>query len=192
MHATSDDNSPLPSPLPSRWSRFAKRIRETLRPHATVDRTARLSPRRKIFLGRRALVCEYVIIRAGESPVEIGQFSQVGPFTVILGGVGVRIGNNVMIGPHCCIAAGSHDHRQVERPMRFAGDLAKGPIIVEDNVWIGANVTLTDGVRIGRDAVVGANSVVTKNVAPYDVVGGVPARVLGNRLERAAMASRAA
>ena len=168
--------------LTSWWSRVRTGM---TRARFTVDRTARLSNRRMIKLGHRALVCEYVIIRAGDAPVEIGAFSQVGPFTVILGGVGVRIGDNVMIGPHCCIAAGSHDHVQVARPMRFAGNLAKGPIVIEDNVWIGANVTLTDGVRIGRDAVVGAGSVVTKNVGPYEIVGGVPARVLGNRLHRA-------
>jgi acetyltransferase-like isoleucine patch superfamily enzyme len=161
--------------------RLRKRARELLRPRVSIDRTARLSPKRMIHLGRRALVCEYVIIRAGDAPVEIGQFSQIGPFTVVLGGVGVRIGDNVMIGPHCCIAAGNHDYKQIEKPMRFAGNLAKGPIVIEDNVWIGANVTITDGVRIGRDAVVGAGSVVTKDVAPYDIVGGVPARVLGNR-----------
>jgi acetyltransferase-like isoleucine patch superfamily enzyme len=167
-------------------------ICEWLRPRTSVDRTARLYGKDSIRLGRRSLVCEYVIIRAGEEPVEIGAFSQIGPFTVILGGVGVKIGDNVMIGPHCCIAAGSHDYVQVERPMRFAGDLSKGPIVVEDNVWIGANVTLTDGVRIGRDAVVGAGSVVTKDVAPYEIVAGAPARVIGNRLERAKEAKRAA
>ncbi len=173
---------------PSHWSRVSRVVREFLRPRVSVHRTARLSNRKMIQLGRRALVCEYVIIRAGEVPVKIGQFSQIGPFTVILGGVGVCIGDNVMIGPHGCIAAGTHDHKQIDRPMRFAGDLSKGPIVVEDNVWIGANVTLTDGVRIGRDAVIGANSVVTKDVAPYDIVGGVPARVIGNRRDRAAAA----
>jgi acetyltransferase-like isoleucine patch superfamily enzyme len=163
-----------------------------MQPRASIDRTARLYGKNNIRVGRRCLICEYVIIRAGDELVEIGAFCQVGPFTVILGGVGVKIGDNVMIGPHCCIAAGSHDYVQVERPMRFAGDLSKGPIVVEDNVWIGANVTLTDGVRIGRDAVIGAGSVVTRDVAPYDIVAGVPARVIGNRLERANAAKRAA
>jgi acetyltransferase-like isoleucine patch superfamily enzyme len=183
-------------PEPSRWARLRRRVRKALQPRVSVDRTARLSPRKGVKLGFRALVCEYVIVRAGDTPVEIGKFSQVGPFTVILGGSGVRIGDNVMIGPHCCLAAGNHDYRQVERPMRFAGDLSAGPIVVEDNVWIGANVTVTDGVRIGRDSVVAANSVVTRDVAPYDIVAGVPARVIGNRLEaaraRAAAAAEAA
>lgn len=169
-----------------------EKLRRWMRPRMSIDRSARLQGKSNIRLGRRALVCEYVIIRAGEYPVEIGAFSQVGPFTVILGGVGVKIGDNVMIGPHCCIAAGSHDYVQIERPMRFAGDLSKGPIVIEDNAWIGAGVTLTDGVRIGRDAVVGAGSVVTKDVAPYDIVAGAPARVIGNRIDRERVSKHAA
>jgi acetyltransferase-like isoleucine patch superfamily enzyme len=167
------------------WGRLRKRVRNLLRRRVSVHRTAMLYNKRMIRLGRRALLCEHVIIRAGDTPVEIGEFTQVGPFTVILGGSGVKIGANCLIAPHVCIAAGNHDYKQVERPMRFAGDLSAGPVVVEDNVWIGAHVTITDGVRIGRDAVVAAGSVVTKDVAPYDIVGGVPARVLGNRLELA-------
>lgn len=168
------------------------RFRKWMRPRVSVHRTASLPRGAGIRLGRRALICEHVIIRAGETPVEIGAFAQVGPFTVIFGGSGVRIGDNVMIGPHTCIASGSHDFHQVVRPMRFAGDTSKGPIVIEDNVWIGANVTITDGVRVGRDAVIGAGSVVTNDVAPYDIVAGVPAKAIGNRLHRAAASQRQA
>jgi acetyltransferase-like isoleucine patch superfamily enzyme len=147
----------------------------------SIHPTASLNRREMIHLGRRAQVGEYAIIRAHDHPVEIGAFSQVGPFTVILGGFGVTIGDNVMIAPHVVIAAGNHDYLQTEKPMRFAGNLSKGPIVIEDNVWIGANVTITDGVRIGRDAVIGANSVVTRDVGAFDVVGGMAARVLFNR-----------
>jgi acetyltransferase-like isoleucine patch superfamily enzyme len=82
------------------------------------------------------------------------------------------------------IAAGDHDYLQTEKPIRFAGNITKGPIIIEDNVWIGANCTITDGVRIGRDAVIAANSVVTTDVAPYDLVGGAPAKFISNRKNR--------
>jgi maltose O-acetyltransferase len=177
---------PTQPTTPSLWQQWRKRARNLMRRRVTIHRTARLSHRRNIRLGRRALICEYAIIRGGDALVEIGHFSQIGPFTVIFSGSGVTIGDNVMIGPHCCIASGGHDFHQVEKPMRFAGNLTKGPIVIEDNVWIGANVTVSDGVRIGRDAVVGAGSVVTKDVAPFDIVAGVPARVMGNRLERAA------
>jgi len=165
---------------------FAQHAHRRLRPcekqgGVSIHPTAILQRREMIHLGRRAQVGEYAIIRAHDRQVEIGAFSQVGPFTVILGGMGVTIGDNVMIAPHVVIAAGNHDYVQTEKPMRFAGNLSKGPIVIENNVWIGANVTITDGVRIGRDAVIGANSVVTRDVKPFDVVGGVAARVLFNR-----------
>lgn len=147
----------------------------------SVHRTAVLEKRSLVRIGKGAEIKDYVIIRTYENPVAIGDYVQINPFTVIYGGSGVQIGNNVMIAPHCMIAAGDHDFRQTEKPIRFAGNISKGPIIIEDNVWIGANCTITDGVRIGKDAVVAANSVVTRDVEPYDIVGGVPARKIGNR-----------
>ncbi|MGP8200416.1 MAG: acyltransferase [Limisphaerales bacterium] len=133
-----------------------------------------------LLIGDGAEIGDYVVIQSPRGSVTIGQFTQINHFTVIYGGE-VHIGNNVMIAPHVMIAAGDHDFIQTEKPMRFAGELSKGPIRIEDNVWIGSNCTITDGVTIGRDAVVGANSVVTQDVGPYDIVGGVPARVIRNR-----------
>lgn len=146
-----------------------------------VHKTAVLEDRKLIKIKRRAEICDHVIIRTGGSPVIIGEYTQINPFTVIYGGSGVYIGNNVMVAPHCMIAAGDHDYKQIAKPIRQAGNLSKGPIIIEDGVWIGANCTITDGVTIGHDSVVAANSVVTKDVAPYDIVGGTPAKVIANR-----------
>lgn len=146
-----------------------------------VHPTAQLDDINLIEIKENAEIQDYVIIRTYHNPVKIGANSQINPFTVIYGGSGVFLGDNVMIAPHCMIAAGDHDFKQTDTPIRFAGTLTKGPIIIEDNVWIGANCTITDGVKIGKDAVVAANSVVTKDVAPYDIVGGAPAKVLGNR-----------
>lgn len=151
------------------------------RKRVIIHKTARLERTSLIKLGNKVEINDYVIIRTSVNQVVIGDFTQINPFTVIYGGSGVVIGKNVMIAPHCMLAAGDHDYKQTEIPIRFAGNISNGPIIIEDNVWIGANCTITDSVRIGRDAVVAANSVVTKNIAPYDIVGGVPARVIGNR-----------
>lgn len=143
--------------------------------------TSILEDRKLISLGNNSEIKDFVIIRTFKNPVVIGKYSQLNPFTVIYGGSGVYIGDNVMIAPHCMIAAGDHDFKQTEIPIRFAGSLTKGPVYIDDNVWIGANCTITDGVKIGREAVVAANSVVTKDIAPYDIVAGVPARIIGNR-----------
>lgn len=148
-----------------------------------IARSSQLKDKKLIEIKKRAEIQDYVIIKAFRNPVIIGEYSQINPFTVIYGGSGVYIGDNVMIAPHCMISSGNHDFKQIEKPMRHAGNLTKGPIVIENGVWIGANSTITDGVRIGHDSVVAAGSVVTKNVAPFDIVGGVPAKVLGNRKE---------
>jgi acetyltransferase-like isoleucine patch superfamily enzyme len=67
--------------------------------------------------------------------------------------------------------------------MRFAGSTSRGPIVIGDDVWIGANCSILDGVTIGRGAVVAANSVVNSNVDEYAIVGGTPAVPLGSRLK---------
>lgn len=150
----------------------------------SVKSSAILENKKLIKLGNGCEIQDYVVIRTFENPVTIGKFSQINPFTVIYGGSGVSIGDYVMIAPHCMIVAGTHNHEQTSEPMRFAKSSSKGPIIIEDDVWIGANCTITDGVKIGKGAVIGANSVVTKNVNPYDIVGGVPAKFIKSRLSK--------
>ncbi|KUJ21722.1 trimeric LpxA-like protein [Mollisia scopiformis] len=90
--------------------------------------------------------------------------------------VPVHIGNNVLIGPGACICTATHDTDMVVR--RESGGSHALPIVVEDDCWIGANVTVLPGVRIGRGAVVAAGAVVVKDVEEGFLVGGVPAKVL--------------
>lgn len=150
---------------------------------SNIAKTAIVEDINLVKLGTNTEIQDYAIIKTYKNEVCIGNNSQVNPYTVIYGGAGVVIGENVMIAPHCAIAAGSHDFIQTNKPMRFAGHFDKGPIVIGDDVWIGANCTITDGVQIGKGAVIGANSVVTKNVEAYDIVGGCPAKVIKNRLD---------
>lgn len=85
----------------------------------------------------------------------------------------VHIGNHVMIGPNTLITTVGHptDYRKRREYMAYAK-----PVTIEDDVWIGGNVTVLPGVTIGQGAVVAAGAVVTKDVPPRTVVGGVPAR----------------
>ena len=161
--------------------KFFRRITKFKKTNYSIHKTAQIEKKELVAIKDGAEIKDYVIIRTYRNPVVIGKYAQINPFTVLYGGSGIYIGDNVMIAPHCMIAAGDHDFKQLEKPIRFADSITKGPIYIEDNVWVGANVTITDGVRIGNDAVVAANSVITKDVAPFDIVGGVPAKVLGNR-----------
>jgi acetyltransferase-like isoleucine patch superfamily enzyme len=87
----------------------------------------------------------------------------------------VTIGRNVQIGPRVCFETVSHG--LVFRPGAGRGDIVR-PIIVEDEVWIGAGAIITGGVTIGRGAVVAAGAVVVGDVAPGTIVGGVPAKLI--------------
>ena len=95
---------------------------------------------------------------------------------------GVSLGNDVMIGPNVVINDSNHLFTNKDKPITQQGHTAKA-IVIEDDVWIAANSVILKGVHIGKGAVIAAGSVVTKDVPPYAVVAGVPARQIKNRGE---------
>lgn len=109
--------------------------------------------------------------------ITIGKDSLVGEYSVIRGQGGVTIGDRVYTSPFTQIIAVNHVFHDRERPFVDQGITAEG-IVIEDDVWLGASAIITDGVRIGKGAIVAAGAVVTKDVPPYTVVGGVPAKVI--------------
>lgn len=92
----------------------------------------------------------------------------------------VEIGSYCIFGPGAKIISENHQFDSSEMPIVFQNESRKG-IIIGDDVWVGANATILDGVRIGNHAIVAAGSVVTKDVPAYSIVGGVPAKTLKNR-----------
>ena len=92
----------------------------------------------------------------------------------------ITIGHDVLIGPNAVFRTSDHVTVDLDRRIRDQGHTS-GAIVLEDDVWIGANVTVVGGVRIGRGAVVAAGAVVTKDVEPYSIVGGVPAKLIKRR-----------
>jgi acetyltransferase-like isoleucine patch superfamily enzyme len=113
------------------------------------------------------------------SQLSTGDNVQINPGTCIYGKV--EIGDNVMIAPNVMIAGGNHGTSRLDLPMIDQECAAIG-VVVESDVWIGANSVIVDGVRIGAGAVVAAGSVVTKSIEPYDIVGGCPALFLKSRI----------
>lgn len=106
--------------------------------------------------------------------VEIGDNFFANHNLVILDPAKVIIGNNVFVGPNCCFTTAGHplDSETRNKGIEFAK-----PIIIGDNVWFGAGVTVLPGVSIGNDSVIAAGSVVTKDVPPFSVAVGIPAVV---------------
>ncbi len=104
----------------------------------------------------------------------VGIRAQVSPY--------VTIGDNVMMGPDVLILTRNHAFSRTDIPMIEQGYGEYRPVVIEDDVWIGARAVILPGVRIGKGSLVGAAAVVTKLVPPYSIVGGNPARVIRSRL----------
>lgn len=112
-----------------------------------------------------------------QSGIKIGRNSLVGEYSVIRGQGGVVIGDRVYTSPFTQIIAVNHVFDDPDKPFVDQGITAQG-IVIEDDVWLGAGAVITDGVRVGKGSVVAAGAVVTKDVPPHTVVGGVPAKVI--------------
>lgn len=115
--------------------------------------------------------------------ISVGHRVAINVGTYIDGRGTIVIGNGVMIGPNSVISSCDHGFLRVDVPM-FMQPLSYSPISIEDDVWIGANVTIKSGVRIGKGSIVAAGAVVTKDVDPFTIVGGVPACILRNRKQQ--------
>jgi acetyltransferase-like isoleucine patch superfamily enzyme len=124
-----------------------------------------------------AVLHVYNFRNMAQSGIKIGKDSLIGEYSVIRGQGGVQIGDRVYTSPFTQIIAVNHVFDDPKRPFVDQGITAEG-IVIEDDVWLGAGAIITDGVRGGRGAVVAAGAVVTKDVAPHTVVGGVPAKLI--------------
>lgn len=93
----------------------------------------------------------------------------------------VRIGKDVLMGPETIVYTQNHKSSDLNMPIRVQGFEPIREVVIEDDVWIGRRVMVMPGVRIGKGSVIAAGAVVTKDVPPYSVVGGVPARVIKSR-----------
>ncbi|HBY94800.1 MAG TPA: transferase [Chloroflexi bacterium] len=93
------------------------------------------------------------------------------------------IGNRVQLAPHCAFSPYQHGFDDVTVPIKDQPITSKGDIVVEDDAWLGLNVVVMDGVRIGRGAVIGAGAVVTRTIPAFAIAAGVPATVLRFRGE---------
>lgn len=118
----------------------------------------------------------------GKGSITIGNFVSIGRNVLISARESIKIGDNCSIGPYSCILASGHDWSDPETPILLQ-DREVGEIVIEDNVWIGAHVTVMDGVTIGAKSVIGVGSVVTHDIPPYRIAAGSPARVVRIREE---------
>ncbi len=90
----------------------------------------------------------------------------------------VEIGDHCMLANGCFVSDASHRYDDLQKPITWQGFESKGPTRIGDNCWLAANVVVTSGVSIGERSVIGANSVVTRDIEPFSIAAGAPARVI--------------
>lgn len=139
-----------------------------------------------IIVGSQNIFLPHLFLTAwGDDGIKltIGNRCSIGAYCHISASNKISIGNNVLIGKWVTIVDNNHgttDFSSISIPPYERKLVSKGPIIIEDNVWIGDKVTILSGVTIGSNSVIAANSVVTKDIPAYCVAAGNPAKIIKN------------
>jgi virginiamycin A acetyltransferase len=135
----------------------------------------------RITIGDGVFIDAFVKLRVagGTGDVTIGPNCYINAGSVLYSGNGITLGEYVLIAANCTLAPTNHEYRDPDVVIRKQGFApSRGGIVVEDDVWIGANSVLLDGTRIGRGAVIAAGSVVRGALPAYSISAGNPARVV--------------
>jgi galactoside O-acetyltransferase len=134
-----------------------------------------------VCLDRNVHLYRWTIVElgAGQGSLHIGSNTYIQSGCILNAFVSsIILGANCMIAQHCAFAPYQHGFADTSRPMREQPLTSQGNIVIEDDVWLGLNVCVMDGVTIGKGAIVGAGAVVTKDIPPYAIASGVPAHVI--------------
>lgn len=152
----------------------------TVHPTAEVDPETKFDANGDIAIGRDCRIRKYAVLSPSGGRIDIGSNSLVNVSGVLLGHGSIDIGADVLIGPQTTIVAANHTFDDTDTPVVHQPIRGEG-IEIRDDVWIGANCTILDGVTLGEGCVVAAGSVVTESVPEYTVVGGTPAERIRDR-----------
>jgi len=145
--------------------------------HSIIRRRARLDvlPFRKFNIGKSTTIEDFTCINNGMGDVIIGDDCTIGIGSVII--APVTIGSDVMLAQHVCLSGLNHGYEDIHTPPNKQ-KCTTAEIIIEDECWIGANSVVVAGVTIGKHSVVAGGSVVVKNVPPFSIVAGNPAKLI--------------
>ena len=134
----------------------------------------------KIIIGDHARIFKGVLMYPNGGKIAIGSNVSINPYCVIYGNGGLDIGDNVMIAASCILVAATHNFARTDISISLQGEISRG-IHIGSDVWLGARAVILDGVKIGKGAIIGAGAVVTKDIPPYSIAAGIPAKVIKNR-----------
>ena len=144
---------------------------------AIIRKWARMDllPSNTFQIGQYAIIEDYATINNNVGAIIIGDNSLIGISSTLIGPV--TIGKDVLLAQNVVVSGLNHGYEDIHTSIREQKVLTE-PVIIDDEVWIGANVSITSGVTIGKHSIIAAGSTVVKSVPPYSIVGGNPARIL--------------
>ena len=161
-----------------RWYiRFLAPLYQHRGKHSVIHRSVRMDtpPYRLFRLGDYSVVESFACINNAVGDVIIGDYTRIGLHNTIIGPV--TIGSHVNLAQGITVTALNHNFEDTEKRIDEQG-VSTTPVVIDDDVWIGANAVILPGVHIGNHCVVAAGAVVTKDVPPHSLVGGVPAKIM--------------
>lgn len=138
----------------------------------------------KIHLSNNVKIMPQAMLVSLQGNIEIGEKTEVSMYSRVASMGLVKIGSHVLMGPHVFIADYNHEYHNPTIPVMYQGNSftpkADGSpnLVIGDGTWIGTNVVIVGNIHIGKNCVIGANSVVTKDVPDYSVAVGIPAKVI--------------
>ena len=145
-----------------------------------ISHQACIRGRQRISFGKGVIIMPYAILNSQGGKISIGDNVSIRSFCALYGAGGLAIGNDVSIAIGTTIVSSDHIFDRTDVPIKRQG-ARKRRVVIEDDVWIGANCVITAGVTIKKGSVIAAGSVVTKDVESYSVVAGVPAKLVKYR-----------
>jgi carbonic anhydrase/acetyltransferase-like protein (isoleucine patch superfamily) len=149
-----------------------------------IQRPARLDGTKRIAIGAHVFVgagswLQVLDEASGEGPaLRIGSDSSIAGACAIIAAASVRVGRSVLFARNVYVSDHNHAYRDLARPVLAQGIDSVAPVVIEDGTWLGQNVVVCPGVRIGAGAVIAANSVVKSDVPSHCLAAGAPARVV--------------
>jgi acetyltransferase-like isoleucine patch superfamily enzyme len=163
------------------FPQFVVSIYYSLKYHCYVSLQSRVQLTRKIRFGKGTVIKPYAILQTQGGMISIGKNCAISSFNHISTGVkDITIGDNVRLGPHVTILGGSRNFQSRDLLIVEQGSYSD-PVLIEEDVLVGAGVVILPGVTIGQGAVIGAMSLVNCDVPPYSILAGVPGRVIKER-----------
>ncbi len=141
---------------------------------------AKGSDNQRIVIGSGVFVGRNTILSCKNGDIIVEDHANIGFNCEIFSASRVRVGKNILMAAYTYLVGGDHLYDRVDIPVLQQGRTARG-IDVDDNVWLGTHVVVTDGARVGRDAIIGAGAVVVGEIPAFAIATGIPAKVIRDR-----------